>query len=252
MELRTFKTRRVIPPKDPIEDILSSIAPFIKERSIVAIASKIVSIHEGNTIAMDKVLNKDNLIMSEANMYLPREVTPGGWVMHTIKNNLLIPTAGIDESNAGSYYILWPRNPKNSVRAIWKYLKKIRGISNFGVIITDSHSIPLRRGVVGISLASFGFNSLYDYRGEKDIFGRILKVSQTNISDSLASAAVLAMGEGNEQTPICILYDVPQKVEFSNAKPESSKPFSSFEVPLNEDLYSPFLLSVPWEKGGSS
>ena len=29
----------------------------------------------------------------------------------TIKQGMLIPTAGIDESNGDGYYILWPRDP---------------------------------------------------------------------------------------------------------------------------------------------
>lgn len=250
MKIKAIKTRKVTPPQDSIEDILDMVAKSLKHRCILAITSKIVSIHEGRTIPSESVRKKDELIISEAEMYLPRELTPGGWVMHTLKTNLLIPTAGIDESNAANYYVLWPEDPQKSAKRIWNYLNKITGIPDFGVIITDSHSIVLRRGVVGISLSHFGFEPLYDYRGKKDIFGRKLKVSQTNIADSLASAAVLVMGEGAERTPLSLISDLPHTVKFKKRKIKQEGLFSNFEVSLEEDLYEPFLSAVPWKKGG--
>ena len=250
MIIKAIKTRKITPPQDSIEDILTSVAKLIKKHSIFVITSKIVAIHEGRSIAKDKVPDKDSLVIAESDMYLPRSFTPGGWVMHTLKNNLLIPTSGIDESNAKDHYILWPTNPKRSAKYIWTFLNKISGVDDFGVIITDSHSIPLRRGIVGISLAYFGFKPTYDYRGKTDIFGREMEVSQTNIVDSLASAAVLVMGEGNERTPISMIYDLPLIVKFEIKESKPSKPFSSFEVDIKEDLYSPFLTAVPWKKGG--
>jgi len=114
--------------------------------------------------------------------------------------------------------------------------------------VTDSHTIPLRRGVLGISLAHYGFVPLRDYRGMVDLFGRELKMSQTNIADALAAAAVVVMGEGNEAKPLCLIKDVPW-IKFI-AKPfKSRKPFSSFEIKTKEDLYYPLLSAVPWRKG---
>ena len=48
----------------------------------------------------------------------------------------------------------------------------------------------LRRGVLGISLAHYGFAPLRDYRGTVDLFGRELKMSQTNIADALAAQGI--------------------------------------------------------------
>ena len=56
--------------------------------------------------------------MKEADEYLPRKFVPGGWCMQTIKNNLLIPSAGIDESNANHNYILWPKDPAGIAKKI--------------------------------------------------------------------------------------------------------------------------------------
>lgn len=248
MNLKAIKTRKFLPPKDDLADLLSVI-DNLEENSVIALASKVVSISEGRCIPISKVSNKDELITSESDFYLPREFVPGGRLIHTITNNILIGTAGIDESNANNHFILWPKNPAKSAQQIWEFLTKKYKIKNLGVVITDSHSVPLHRGLVGISLGFYGFEPLFDYRGKTDLFGRQLYVSMTNLPDSLAAAAVLQMGEGDEQTPIVIITDIPY-INFTTLQEQANKPYSSFEVPMEEDLFQPILTSVPWKKGG--
>ncbi len=243
-----IKTNKLIPPKDILDELINPLLSEIKENSIVVISSKVISIVEGNCIKITDVQDKDELIKSESDLYLERHHVPGNWLLHTIKNGILIPTAGIDESNSNGYFILWPKNPEKSAERICKIIKQKTKIKNIGVIITDSHSIPLRRGLVGLSIAYYGFKPLYDYRGEIDLFGRELKVSQSNIPDSLASASVLLMGEGNEQTPIVLISELPKSIEFINEKYKPEGQFSTLEVPIEEDLFKPFLTAVPWKK----
>jgi len=164
--------------------------------------------------------------------------------MLTIKENILIPTSGIDESNANGYYILWPEKPFKAAKEIYNFLKEEYKLKKFGVIITDSHTTPLRTGIIGIGLAHYGFNPLRDYRGKEDIFGRKLKMSQTNIVDSLSAAAVYEMGEGAEQTPIAVI-EGAGKIEF-----EEKDYSKALEININEDIYSPLLKSAKWQKGG--
>ena len=64
--------------------------------------------------------------------------------MLTMKNNILIPTAGIDESNGKGYYILWPKDPYQSAKKIYNFIKQEFKLNNFGIIISDSHCVPLR------------------------------------------------------------------------------------------------------------
>ena len=246
-----IKTEVVIPPKDSFDKILNPIIPKLTEKMLVVITSKVIAICEGNCISINKVKDKDALIKQQADLYLDRSHVPGNWLMHTIKNNTLIPTAGIDESNANGYYILWPENPAKSAQKIYNLLKQKTGVKDLGIIITDSHSEPLHRGMIGISIAYFGFKPLHDYRGELDIFGRELKVSLANIPDALAAGSVMLMGEGAEQTPIVLITDLPKSVAFVQKRIVSRKPFSKFEVSMEEDLFRPFLSSVPWKKGGA-
>ena len=102
--------------------------------------------------------------------------------------------------------------------------------------------------MIGISVAHYGFNPLRDYREKPDLFGRIYKMTQTNIADGIAANAVVVMGEASESTPICLITDIPW-VEFVSKPKKSKLPFSSFEIKTKEDLYWPLISSVPWKKG---
>lgn len=249
MITHAIKTRKFLPPKDNLWDLLSDACKSLEENSVIAVSSKIVSISEGRVVKMDGT-TKDNLAIVEADKYIPRELSPGGWILHTIKNNMLIASSGVDESNGDGYFILWPKDPKKSARKIWQFLRKKFGIKNLGVIITDSRLVPLRRGVVGIAISFFGFKPLRDYRRTKDLFGRQFQMETSNLPDSLACAAVLEMGEGAEQKPIAIITDIPY-IEFIQKDFKAKNLDESFEIPEKEDMFYPFLASVKWKKGGS-
>lgn len=244
MIVKAIKTRKFIPPKDDLWELLSAVKS-LKENCVVVVTSKVVSIGEGRCIPILK-LDKDELIKQEADKYLPRRFVPEELVMYTLKNNMLIASAGIDESNGNGYFILWPKNPNKSAKNIWQFLKNKFKLKNLGVIITDSRLIPLRGGVVGYSIGYFGFKPIKDYRGKIDLFGREFKMETSNIPDSLASAAVLEMGEGREAQPIAIISDISE-IQFTTNEVNNS----GFEIEEKRDVFYPFLTSVKWVKGGS-
>ena len=217
----------------------------VKERSIIAITSKIVSICEGR-ISRIGTVDKKELIEKEAEYFLPPEENKYNITL-TIKGKLLIPTAGIDESNGNGYYVLWPENPQKTANGVRKYLCDRFSIREVGVIITDSRTTPLRWGTTGIAIAYSGFLALNDYIGKPDIFGRKLKIQKANVLDALAASAVLIMGEGGEQTPLAVIGDVPF-VKFKNRNP-SGKELKELHTGIEGDLYSPLLKSVKWIKG---
>jgi dihydrofolate synthase / folylpolyglutamate synthase len=248
MHIMPIKTRILKPPKDNLFSALQDSLGKVPERSIIAVTSKVVSIGEGRCVAMESI-EKDDLIKQEAEWYLPRMHVPGAFITHTIKHGMVVGSAGIDASNANGYYILWPKDPHASARLIHEWLTKTYGVSDVGVIITDSHSTPSHRGVVGIALGHYGFLPLRDYRGHDDIFGRPLSVTMANIPDGLAAAAVAVMGEGAETTPIALITDIPH-VLFSDEQAKKEDVCPSFEVPFAEDTFAPFFKNIPWEKGG--
>jgi F420-0:gamma-glutamyl ligase len=248
MNITAFKTP-ILKPKGDLPAVIKLTIDKIAESSILVITSKVVSLWENRIIQMRDVKSKDELIKKEAEKYLDRALVPGSKLIHTIKNNLLIPSAGIDESKANGYYILWPERPKESAKKIHSELKTHFRLKNFGVIVSDSHTIPLRRGVIGISLSHFGFEPLKDYRDVKELKDKNYSITQGNLADALAAAAVAVMGEGNEQTPLAIISDIPF-IKFTEKEKKKKRIYSSFEVPPEEDLYSPFLKNAPWQKGG--
>ncbi len=248
MIVKAIKTRVLVPPKDDLFKVLSGIEN-IEENTVVAVTSKIVAIGEGACVSISSI-EKDELVKKEADKYLPRECVPGGLVMYTIKNNMLVASAGIDESNGSGYYVLWPVDPNKSAKKIWQFLKNKFKIKNLGVVITDSRLIPLRQGVVGYSIGYFGFNPIKDYRGKKDIFGRKFEMETSNIPDSLATAAVLEMGEGDECKPIALITDITD-VEFIDKEYKPNNGDFGFDIDEKVDVFYPFLSAVKWKKGGS-
>lgn len=235
MQFLPIKTRPLIPPHDDIYPVLDEYLPSLQEGDIVMITSKIVAIHQGRCVAMSEVPDKDELIKREADYYLDRIECPGGHVVLTIKDRTLAASAGIDESNANGYYVLWPNNPTAFARAVWEYLRAQYNLENLGVLIVDSRSMPLRFGAVGVAIGGFGFAPLRDYRGTTDIFGRELKMSRTNIVDSLAAASAVVMGEGNETMPITIARAVPG-LTYTTADR-----FDDLFMPPADDIYYPLL-----------
>lgn len=237
LEFIPVKTRIVHPPKDDIKDIIDNLN--IKDSDIVFITSKIMGIHEGRTIKTDEIA-KEDLIRKEAERYLPYVNNTGDFHVNlTVTQNVLIPAAGIDESNADGHFIMWPKDPDASCRKIRDYLIKKHGVKNLGVVATDSHTTPLRWGVTGISIGLAGIEPLKDIRGEPDLFGRLMHVTKVDLIDPLTSMAVLLMGESNECTPIVILRGY-QGIPFSD-----NASMQDFKILPSEDLYQALIDVIP-------
>lgn len=244
MNVKIVKTHKIRPGGESIEEILDKYITDLKENSIVAIASKIISICQGRVVKNTTVSDKNKIIEKEADLFIPPDPNSQYDFYLTIKNNILIPNSGVDESNADGNLILWPENPQQTANKIRAHLIKKFNLKNVGVLIVDSKTTPLRSGVTGVSLAHSGFLALNDYIGTPDIFGRKLEVTKVNIADALAAAAVLQMGEGAEQTPLAIIDDL-QFVSFQNQNPTREE-LEEFKISINNDIYGPILKSVQW------
>jgi coenzyme F420-0:L-glutamate ligase/coenzyme F420-1:gamma-L-glutamate ligase len=69
-------------------------------------------------------------------------------------------------------------------------------------------------GEINVAIGLAGMKPIRDRRGEKDLFGYVLRVKQTAVADELASAAELVIGQTNEGIPAAIIrgYDyVPEE-----------------------------------------
>jgi coenzyme F420-0:L-glutamate ligase/coenzyme F420-1:gamma-L-glutamate ligase len=56
-----------------------------------------------------------------------------------------------------------------------------------------------------VAVGIAGIKPIRDRRGEKDLFGYVLKIKQTAIADELSSAAELVIGQANEGIPAAII-----------------------------------------------
>jgi len=247
MVVRTIRTDRILPGSVSLFGFLDKYLGELKENTVVAITSKIVSLCEGRVIKADKA-DKEKLSIAEADYYFPAELSKYNHHF-TIVHDTILGMSGIDESNGGGYYILLPKYPQQTANHTRKYIKDKHSLNNVGVIITDSVSIPLRLGAVGASIGYSGFKAVKDYRGKADLFGRPFIISQSNVAAGLAAAAVAAMGEGTEQTPLAIINDVPF-VEFNNKDPSATE-LKTVNLSIVDDLFAPFLDNGKWRKGGS-
>ena len=231
------KTRIVHPPQDDIQDILDSLT--LKDGDIVFVTSKILGIAEGRTIKTTDI-TKETLIKQESERYLPYANDAGTFHVNlTVTQNILIPAAGIDESNADGYFVMWPKDPDKTCLSIRQYLMEKHHIKHLGVVATDSHTTPLRWGVTGISIGLAGVEPLKDIRGEPDLFGRKLHLTKVNLIDPLASMAVLLMGESNECTPIVILSGY-RNIPFSN-----TASMQDFKISPDYDIYQALIKILP-------
>ncbi len=241
VHIKAIKTHKVI-IGESLEDILDQYLTNLESGDALAITSKIVSFCQGKVVQKSSI-SKHDLIKQEADSILYADHNPYDLYL-TIKDNILIPSAGIDESNANGVYILYPENVQSVAYTIWQYLRAKFSIEDLGVIITDSHTTPMRRGVTGITLGWCGFEPLHSYVGKPDIYGNLLRVTQINILDALATAAVFVMGEGAEQTPLAIISNAP-KMSFVS-RPPSLEEEKNVVISMAEDLYAPLLIGANW------
>lgn len=243
MHIKAIKTHR-IERHDSLKDILDQYITQISNEDILLITSKILSVMQGRLIPK-KAITKYALIAQEADALLEDDQNSYDLYL-TIKNGILIPSAGIDESNGEGVYILYPDALQKTAAWMWEYLKEKHQLQKLGIVITDSHTTLMRRGVTGIALGWCGFTPLYSYINKPDLYGNPLRVTQVNILDSLATAAVFVMGEGNEQTPLAMIKEAP-KISFVDRMPTAEEE-KSIIIPMEEDIYAPLLRRAKWIK----
>ncbi|MBI3260975.1 coenzyme F420-0:L-glutamate ligase [Candidatus Berkelbacteria bacterium] len=243
MTIKSIKTHK-INGKQTILDVLGQYLPPLGERSIVAITSKIVAICEGRVVKIGSI-TKEALVKKEADYYI-NPTSTNDYAILTVKNNMFIPSAGVDESNGNGYYILWPKDSQKTAVMIRTWLTKRFKRKHVGVIITDSRTTPLRWGTTGVALGYSGFAGIKNYIGTNDIFDRTLEVTKANVVDPLAAMAVLAMGEGAEQTPIAVLENV--KFAKFNRNYPTKKELALLNVGLKDPMYEPMLATAPWQR----
>jgi coenzyme F420-0:L-glutamate ligase/coenzyme F420-1:gamma-L-glutamate ligase len=200
-------------------DVIHDKGLELEDGDIVAFADKIAAISEGRVINLERVKPSE-----EAKALAERYVLEPGFVevvlqeadeifggvaraLLTVKNDIIIANAGMDHKNAPVHSAtLWPSNPNDTAAKLRRTLERTTG-KRLGVLLVDSHVVPMRMGTLGFALGVAGFRPVKDCRGMKDLYGKPLRITRINLADDLASAAHLVMGETTERIAIAIIRD---------------------------------------------
>ncbi len=191
----------------------------IQEKDVVVVTHVVVSKSEGNVIDLDQVTpskrameiaektDKDpamvEVILQETKDVI--RVGPNSIITET-KSGIVCANAGVDRSNvSGERNIVpLPKNPDASAQNIRQEIKRLASV-NVAVIVSDTHGRPFRMGEINVAVGVAGIKPIRDRRGEKDLFGYVLRIKQTAIADELSSAAELVIGQANEGIPAAII-----------------------------------------------
>jgi coenzyme F420-0:L-glutamate ligase/coenzyme F420-1:gamma-L-glutamate ligase len=249
----TIMTLHGIPPVRAGDDLTQLVLAALQEndlplqdQDILVITQKIVSKAEARSVDLTQIepsaRAKELAAVTGKNPRLIEVVlSQSAEVLRAKQNVLIVATrgglvlanAGIDQSNLepedhGRRVLLLPDNPDLSARHIKAGLDAHFGV-NVGVIISDSVGRAWRLGTVGLAIGAAGVPSLWDRRGEKDLSGRPLEITEVGFADAVAAAAVLAMGEAAEGRPVALVrglrWTAPQL------------PASALVRPRREDLF---------------
>ncbi len=217
----------------------------LQDGNVLIVAQKIVSKSENCFVKLNEIrpsktalqlaeeVDKDprlvELILQESSEVVRK--APGVIIVRH-RLGIVSANAGIDQSNVdhadGECALLLPKDPDLSAARLRKSLEKSTG-KRIGVIVSDSTNRPWRLGTLGFAIGSAGITVLDDRRGQKDIFGRELKVTMLNRADAIAAAAMLVMGETTEGIPAAVVQGLA---------PENSDQTARDCIrPLSEDLF---------------
>jgi coenzyme F420-0:L-glutamate ligase/coenzyme F420-1:gamma-L-glutamate ligase len=217
---------KLVEPGDDLGAI--AVAAFAANRivpepgDVLVVAQKIASKAEGRyvdvttvepserAIALAAEVDKDprfvEVVLSESKRVVRHR--PGLLIVEH-RLGFVMANAGIDHSNlptqaGGERVLLLPEDPDGSALALRKELVGIFG-TDIAVIISDSFGRAWRKGTVGVALGVAGLPALIDMRGQPDLFGRELLVTETGFADEIAAAAGLLMGQADEAVPMVLV-----------------------------------------------
>jgi len=221
-----------LPRFKPGDDLAALIAPVgLQDHDVVVLAQKIVSKSEGRLFRLSDVkpseraveyglkVDKDprlvELILRESTEVV-RAITGVLIVEHRL--GFVMANAGIDASNVDDpdQVLLLPEDPDGSARRLRADFRRIADV-DVGVVINDSWGRAWRTGTTSAAIGVAGLPGVIDMRGQPDLNGRILRVTEIGHADEIASAASLLMGQAAEGRPVVIVRGLGAPARDGNA-----------------------------------
>jgi coenzyme F420-0:L-glutamate ligase / coenzyme F420-1:gamma-L-glutamate ligase len=224
IELTTVAHIPMIQPGDDLPGIVLAAAGAAgidwRDRDVLVLAQKIVSKAEGRIAYLPDVTPSTRALeLAAATGKDPRlvevilresievlRVRPGLLVVEH-RLGFVCANAGVDQSNVAGrdeWALLLPADPDASARRLRDTIRAATG-ADVAVIISDSHGRAWRFGTVGVAIGVAGLHPLSDLRGQPDLTGRALQITEVGTADELAAAAGLLMGQAGEGTPAVLV-----------------------------------------------
>lgn len=132
------------------------------------------------------------LIISESRELIRLEK---GVIISETKHGLVCANAGVDTSNVDedeNKVTLLPIDPDGTASMIREEIRR-KEKKDVGIVITDTFGRPFREGQINIAIGISGVEPIISYIGEKDMFGKSLRITEIAVADEIASAAELVM-----------------------------------------------------------
>jgi coenzyme F420-0:L-glutamate ligase/coenzyme F420-1:gamma-L-glutamate ligase len=213
----------------------------LEDKDVVVVTQKIVSKAEGRVVRLEDVepsefahhiaasMDKDprvaELVLRETARIIRMR---GRALIVETHHGHVCANAGVDMSNVKDGYVtLLPLDPDASAAKIREGLERLTG-RRLAVIVTDTWGRAWRMGQVDFAIGVSGMSPFRDYRGETDMTGHTLVVTNIAVADELAAAAELVKGKSTG-VPVVVIrgYDYP----------EGEGRASELVRPLEEDLF---------------
>lgn len=226
LEISAIGNIGLVRPGDDLAQVLmdglrsSRLEP--QDGDVVVIAQKAVSKAENRYASLDvepssravelaAKCGKDprlvEIILRESRSVL--RAVPGLLIVED-RRGLVLANAGVDRSNvdqdaSGSERVLLLPEDPNASAARLRLAFSQRMAVDVGIIINDSLGRAWRLGTVGTAIGVSGLPALLDRRGDPDLQGRPLEITEVGLADELAAAASAVMGQAAEGRPAVLI-----------------------------------------------
>ena len=202
-----------------IEESIKTSEFFIEDNDVLCIASKVVSVAEGQVMSLNEIQVSDvakeihrniprkdpriiEIMLNLVNRDLSRLDIKKNYIGCRLEDGLKLTSGGIDRKSVDEVFLL-PNNPDASAKRISEYLKKSLG-KNVAVVITDSDGREDKRGATQVAIGIYGIHPL----GKTEVIdsqGETIKFQEETLCDMIAACAGLVMGQRGTGIPAVIV-----------------------------------------------